>query len=529
MTSNTRAFPEDSVGRWISVDGHQGIVRYAGSVDGTVGQWLGIEWADPQRGKHRGRTKDGKQYFTCHLSSETKGSFIRCVDRIDWGQTVLDAARARYIEATNEVLPSTIDGRRRGRIEAVGFDKVAKEQGDLRTLDVLGLDSYRVYGIGTAADQRTLSRELLGNAHTLLLANNYLTRWTEVTDILQTLGSIRTLDISANHFATPLETDNDCPVVLDVLRVDSSPMLSWTDVSAAARQLHVRSLSFGWSSLTDLTHSGIGDLEYLVELHLECNSVADISALALLPRLRVLDLKGNRALFDLPEMQTGWFPMLESLNLAHTGISAWQQIDRLAQIPRLTTLNLAQTPLFQSNNPSSSIDCARAQVIGRLSTITKLDGAYVAPEERTELERFYLTLCARQSPKDTDDPRVLLDSLALLFPRIRELAAKHGSPRIPRTQESRLKSRLAATTIEIAQGPDIRSATVLRTETKPLIRTMLVRQLRPIAMRLAQTRAFKMYLCADGSRDEWVCLDADTRELAFYGLEDQVSIIRILT
>ena len=39
-------------------------VRYIGEVHGTKGQWLGVEWDDPARGKHDG-SHDGVKYFDC--------------------------------------------------------------------------------------------------------------------------------------------------------------------------------------------------------------------------------------------------------------------------------------------------------------------------------------------------------------------------------------------------------------------------------------------------------------------------------
>lgn len=44
---------------------HNGTVRYVGPVDGTSGEWLGVEWDDAEaRGKHDG-VKDGRRYFRC--------------------------------------------------------------------------------------------------------------------------------------------------------------------------------------------------------------------------------------------------------------------------------------------------------------------------------------------------------------------------------------------------------------------------------------------------------------------------------
>lgn len=53
-----------AVGTRISLTGYRGTVRFAGPVNNTKGVWLGVEWDDPDRGKHNG-VKDGKQYFEC--------------------------------------------------------------------------------------------------------------------------------------------------------------------------------------------------------------------------------------------------------------------------------------------------------------------------------------------------------------------------------------------------------------------------------------------------------------------------------
>ena len=41
-------------------------IRYIGSVVGTKGEWLGVEWDDLELGKHAGE-HEGVQYFKCHL------------------------------------------------------------------------------------------------------------------------------------------------------------------------------------------------------------------------------------------------------------------------------------------------------------------------------------------------------------------------------------------------------------------------------------------------------------------------------
>jgi hypothetical protein len=53
-----------TLGQRLSFDGHLCTVRYVGTVQGTTGDWLGVEWDDTTRGKHSGEHK-GIRYFSC--------------------------------------------------------------------------------------------------------------------------------------------------------------------------------------------------------------------------------------------------------------------------------------------------------------------------------------------------------------------------------------------------------------------------------------------------------------------------------
>lgn len=54
------------IGKRLSYDGRLCTVRYQGEVQGTKGEWLGVEWDDPTRGKHAGEHQ-GIKYFECKL------------------------------------------------------------------------------------------------------------------------------------------------------------------------------------------------------------------------------------------------------------------------------------------------------------------------------------------------------------------------------------------------------------------------------------------------------------------------------
>jgi len=51
-------------GKRLSFGGDLCTVRFIGEVEGTKGEWLGVEWDDPSRGKHDGSVR-GVKYFQC--------------------------------------------------------------------------------------------------------------------------------------------------------------------------------------------------------------------------------------------------------------------------------------------------------------------------------------------------------------------------------------------------------------------------------------------------------------------------------
>lgn len=63
--SNTdSAKPRRYVDQRLSLRDQLCTVRYVGNIADKPGEWLGVEWDDPQRGKHNG-THQGKVYFQC--------------------------------------------------------------------------------------------------------------------------------------------------------------------------------------------------------------------------------------------------------------------------------------------------------------------------------------------------------------------------------------------------------------------------------------------------------------------------------
>ncbi|TNN27273.1 Tubulin-specific chaperone E [Liparis tanakae] len=92
--------PDLSAGRRVSCDGERATVRYVGPVPPTAGLWLGVEWDNPERGKHDG-SHEGVRYFTCRHPEG--GSFVRPA-KVSCGVDYLTAVRQVYENQADKVL-----------------------------------------------------------------------------------------------------------------------------------------------------------------------------------------------------------------------------------------------------------------------------------------------------------------------------------------------------------------------------------------------------------------------------------------
>lgn len=77
-------------GSRLSFDGALCTVRYIGDVQGTKGQWLGVEWDDPTRGKHSGEHQ-GVKYFKC--SNRPVSQYSRLIISASFGHRLIDFHR----------------------------------------------------------------------------------------------------------------------------------------------------------------------------------------------------------------------------------------------------------------------------------------------------------------------------------------------------------------------------------------------------------------------------------------------------
>ena len=88
------------LGTRVSVDGKLATILFAGSVGETSGEWLGVEWDDPARGKHDG-THNGQRYFTPSNPGPTSCSFVRH-NKVCFGNDIVEGVKQRYGKVEGE-------------------------------------------------------------------------------------------------------------------------------------------------------------------------------------------------------------------------------------------------------------------------------------------------------------------------------------------------------------------------------------------------------------------------------------------
>uniref|UniRef100_A0A158P7S0 Tubulin-specific chaperone E n=1 Tax=Angiostrongylus cantonensis TaxID=6313 RepID=A0A158P7S0_ANGCA len=167
------------IGERVMVGGHSAVIRYVGDVTGYPGIWAGVEWDDPNRGKHNGFV-NGVQYF--RTKSARGGSLVN-IQNVHRGVDLLTAILNRYADSVDEnvfVIHSKA-------VELVGMQSTSQKQSNVFELRHIVLESCSV-AAPPAAICPPFSRCV-----SLNLFNNLLQRWEDVQKIL-TLEKLSVVD-----------------------------------------------------------------------------------------------------------------------------------------------------------------------------------------------------------------------------------------------------------------------------------------------------------------------------------------------
>nr|XP_046265722.1 tubulin-specific chaperone cofactor E-like protein isoform X1 [Scatophagus argus] len=254
---------------------------------------------------------------------------------------------------------------------------------------------------------------------TLVLDHSGMTKAGDSSDIAAFCGHVVELDLSHNQLSDWVEI---CTIVsnvprLNFLNLSTNPLggvelePSMADVFSRVRELVLINTHVSWNTVHTLTQH----MPELEELFLCLNDYSTVSeSHAVCPSLRLLQIADNQlhewaevrkfgmmypslstlvlannsldSVGDTQETLQRLFPNLRSINLNNSGLSKWEDIERLNFLPKLEEVKAKGIPLLQPYTTHER----RSLVLAQLPSVVVLNGGAVSHGEREDAERFFI-------------------------------------------------------------------------------------------------------------------------------------------
>ncbi|KAI5780439.1 hypothetical protein EDC01DRAFT_710654 [Geopyxis carbonaria] len=415
-------------------------VRFIGTIDGTEGEWLGVEWDDARRGKHSGENK-GKKYFECKIPNA--GSFIR-PKAPEPGFTFLEALQSKYATAGESKAPISLSTNK--VFEEVGFDKINQKLSCLKDLKIILLDGLQIEREGEVE----LIAKTCPNIEDLNLSRNRFEKLQSVADICSALPNLKSLRISGNRFSS-LEVSSAEPFVnIKDLEIENI-LPTWDELTHLMTLFpniaKLRATYNGFSSIPSAPFPS--PLKVLDLGNNVIKQLSSVSPLSALPNLTTLILAHN-SISSLCIPPPTVFPRLQHLDVSYNAISAFYELDHLpATFPVLGNLRVAHNPMYSGIKSED----AHMFAIGRLpDTMHVLNHSAVTSKERENAEMWYLSRIAQEISEAGEARRAEVLSR---HRRWDELCRLHGEPSIaaPAVRDDKtLNARLLEFELHAAHG-----------------------------------------------------------------------------
>ncbi|CAJ1052783.1 tubulin-specific chaperone E isoform X1 [Xyrichtys novacula] len=494
--------PGDAVGRRVSCDGERATVRYVGPVPPTAGLWLGVEWDNPERGKHDG-SHNGVQYFTCRHAKG--GSLVRPA-KVSFGVDYVAAVKRQYC-GDCDTEKEYIDGE--GLSKKLSLDML---------FSVLLCDSG-VNGPGPEGEIRKMTPQVKW----LDLSKTLVSCWEDVSSITKQLDHLEGLQLSSNRLQLLSEpsSHHEAFSKLKTLVLNSCD-LTWPQILYCAPMWpQLETLSVEENNITELQRPD-GVLQTLKSLSLSGNVLDKDSVLsvAALSRLEELNLS-KTALSDLqfpdssPGSLTAMFPALKTLYLDHNNITEWRVVDELAKLPSLVKLSCLRNGLVSKDgNPRTVTQL----LIARLGRLVFLNRCQIHPDERKGAELDYLKMFGEEFLKAGGENQV--DSqFTCQHPRYMSLVKKYGAPEegeLKKPESFALKNQLLKVRFVFPDDPERKPIE------KKLPTSMVVQKVKGLLYRLLKIPAVDLKLTYTSPKMEGTEfeLDSELKSLHFYSIED---------
>ncbi|KAM9792236.1 tubulin-specific chaperone E [Neosynchiropus ocellatus] len=474
-----------------------------GPVPPTKGVWLGVEWDDPERGKHDG-SHEGVHYFTC--SHPSGGSFVRPA-KVSFGCDYMTAVRHVYQVDVEEVLSQDI------AISSKKLEWAGVSERSFENLKSLLLRLTDVSSPGADGEVRKMTP----NVRLLNLSRTLMSSWDQVAAIVQQLEYLEELELSYNRLCLPSD-----PVAhlhsfsqLKTLALNSCA-LSWSEVLECAPMWpQLQKLSLEENNISNLQRPE-DVLQTLTSLSLSSNQLQEdsLSCLAHLPRLEELHLSNTGlSVVRFPDAppggRTSMFPSLKNLHLDHNNISEWFVVNELAKLASLVKLQMKGNKLCDVGNLRWS-----DQLIAKLERLQVLNNGLISRDDRLGAELVYMRTFGEEWLKAGGRGQ-LSEEFRHAHPSYQNLIQKHGAvdeEQLKKNVPFALKNRLIDITFVFPDDPERTPAS------KKLPAFMTVQKIKGLLRRWLKLQAPDVKLCYTRGQIEMEM--ADLKSLDFYLLED---------
>ncbi|XP_076001595.1 tubulin-specific chaperone E [Genypterus blacodes] len=498
--------PANAVGRRVSCKGEHATVRYVGPVPPTAGLWLGVEWDNPDRGKHDG-SHEGTQYFTC--SHPKGGSFIH-LPKASFGVDFLTAVAEVYQGLEEESMCELV--------EVVLFKDRSFE-----SLLSASLRGKEVNGPGVDGK----IRKTTPNITELDLSKTLMSCWEDVAAITQQMDNLEELILSDNRLRLPAEPSAHCQAFcnLKVLVLNSCD-LTWRQIlTCASMWPQLEDLCLNGNNLTELQRPD-GVLLSLKSLSLCRNPLkqGSVTSLAYLPRLETLKLTDTGLSviqFDdiPPESKTALFPQLTYLYLDKNNISEWFVVDELDKLPSLVQLTCRRNKLVTSDGNPKSTD---KLIIAKVGQLISLNGGQILPEDRSMAELDYIKRFGEEWMKAGGHPDPQQSHPSPHFTcqhrRYQSLIDKYAPEEgeLKKAKSFALKNELLKITFVFPDNADRKPIE------KKLPASMVVHKVKGLLHRLLKIPVAELQLTYTSAKtlSREFEIDGDLKTLQFYAIED---------
>ncbi|XP_054415385.1 tubulin-specific chaperone E isoform X4 [Pongo abelii] len=563
----------DVIGQRVEVNGEHATVRFAGVVPPVAGPWLGVEWDNPERGKHDG-SHEGTVYFQCR--HPTGGSFIR-PNKVNFGTDFLTAIKNRYVleDGPEEDRKEQIVTIGNKPVETIGFDSIMKQQSQLSKLQEVSLRNCAV----SCAGEKGGVAEGCPNIRKVDLSKNLLSSWDEVIHIADQLRHLEVLNVSENKLKFP--SGSVLTGTLSALKVLvlNQTGITWAEAHAqCGGSRHGLDMQKDASKLVDLcvlqkcstSNCIISAKDHtsmrmnvakvlrcamgcpgLEELYLESNNIfISERPTDVLQTVKLLDLSSNQLIDEnqlyliahLPRLEqlilsdigisslhfpdagigckTSLFPSLKYLVVNDNQISQWSFFNELDKLPSLRALSCLRNPLTKEDKEAETARLLIIASIGQLKTLNKCE---ILPEERRRAELDYRKAFGNEwkqagGHKDPDKNR-LSEEFLTAHPRYQFLCLKYGAPEeweLKTQQPLRLKNQLLTLKIKYPHQLDQK---VLE---KQLPGSMTIQKVKGLLSRLLKVPVSDLLLSYESPQKPGVEieLENDLKSLQFYSVEN---------